>query len=118
MTVPLRGFNPNEQQPAGLPQVPTTVAAAGSAQGNAAALSKGLNYVTGSDGTKGVILPVAAAGERCEAINPTGSNMLVYPQAGGAINGGSANAALTVATKKSVILYCVDGLNWWGPVGA
>jgi len=39
-----------------------TVAAAGSAQGDAAALADGFSLVSGADGTKGVKLPAAAAG--------------------------------------------------------
>ena len=46
-----------------MPRIPTTtVAAAGSNQGNAAALSEGFNLVTGADDTKGVVLPAAVAG--------------------------------------------------------
>lgn len=76
----------------------TTVAAAGTVIGNAAALSEGFNLVTAADNTKGVILPAFVAGEKIKVKNNTsGKILLVYPPVGGKINGGAANAVYNVA---------------------
>lgn len=93
---------------------PVAVTPAGSVQGDAAALTLGcLNTVTGADGTKGVILPVAAAGTVCRVYSATATNGLkIYPGTSGTINGGSANAAITIEGKTLAILENVDGTNW------
>jgi hypothetical protein len=79
------------------------VAAAGSAQGSAAALSatKFLHQVTGADGTKGVILPATVAADAGKVhliLGTTAGVLKIYPATGGTINGGSANAALSFTT--------------------
>lgn len=90
-----------------------TVAAAGSVQGDAAALALGVNTVTGADGTKGVILPAATAGSVVEVYNAVATNGLkIYPATGDAINGGSANAAITIEGKTLAYLRNIDGDNW------
>jgi hypothetical protein len=76
------------------------VAAAGSIQGDAAALSatKILHQVTGADGTKGVKLPSVAVGNMHFILNTTAGVLKIYPSTGGTINGGSANASLSFTT--------------------
>jgi hypothetical protein len=63
------------------------VAAAGTNQGNAAALSEGFQAVSGADGTKGVILPTAVAGMIVIIKGTTAGVLKVYPATGGQING-------------------------------
>ncbi len=90
-----------------------SVAAAGSAQGDAAALAIGFNTVTAADGTKGVILPTAVAGKQVRVYNSVATNGLkIYPATGGSINGGTANAAITIEGKTFAVLEAVDTLNW------
>ena len=102
---------------AALPGVGTsiTVAAAGSAQGDAASLLAGaMNVVTGADGTKGVVLPAAAAGGKPVYVyNSVATNGLkIYPASGDDINDGSADAAITIEGKTLAILYPTDASTW------
>src|SRR5262249_31331308 len=96
--------------------VPTaTVAAAGSAQGDAAAISTGFTLVSAADGAKGIVLPTAAAGLVCIIKNVDAANAIlkIYPAAGDAINALSANAAFSIAAKTSVILVAYDAVTWY-----
>lgn len=96
------------------PQASTAVAAAGSAQGDAAALSEGLNYVSAADGTKGVILPTGYPGlGPIKVYNLHASNGLkVYPHSGGDINDGTGDAAVTIEGKTVATFDCIDGTTW------
>lgn len=88
--------------------------AAGSAQGDAANLSAGLNYVASADGTKGVILPSSSApGGIVYVYNLHATNGLkVYPPSGGDINDGSSNAAVTIEGKTLAVFVNVDDTTW------
>lgn len=92
----------------------TTVAAAGNAQGNAAALTGIVNNVTGADGTKGVVLPAAVAGLRRVVYNADTTNALkVYPASGDDINDGTADAEVSVPAKRIAIFeVALDGSTW------
>jgi hypothetical protein len=93
--------------------VPSTVAAAGSAQGDAGALADGLNYVSAADGTKGVVLPTGFPGRKVRVYNLHASNGLkVYPHSGGDINDGTGDAAVTIEGKTLAVFECVDGTTW------
>lgn len=90
-----------------------TVAAAGSAQGDAAALTGKVNIVTGSDGTKGVILPSAQAGLEVTVYNSVATNGLkVYPATSDDINDGTVNAAVTIEGKTMAIFKALDATTW------
>lgn len=89
-----------------------TVAAMGSTQSNAAALAYGFNTVTAADATKGVILPAVAAGKIVVVINTVAAVLKVYPPTGTAINGGSDNAALSMAASTAAI-YVSNGADWF-----
>lgn len=90
------------------------VAAAGANQGNAAALSLGLNKVTAADNTKGVKLPTAEAGKAVFVVNTVADKTLpVYPNTDDKINGGTANAAVTMAAGTSALFACFDGTDWY-----
>lgn len=93
----------------------TAVAAAGSAQGDAAALALGLNVVSAADGTKGVKLPAAAAGRVVFVKSTTAGQVLkVYPATGDAINALSANTALSLASGATpAILVAADAATWY-----
>jgi len=91
-----------------------TVAAAGSAQGDAGALTAdAINIVTGADGTKGVKLPTAVAGSFVIVYNPTATNALpVYPGTSDDINDGTTNAAVDTEGKTLSIFFAVDATTW------
>lgn len=99
-----------------MPVLPSaTVAAAGSAQGDAAAIATGITWVTAADGTKGVKLPAAAAGLVCFVKNDDTANAIlkVYPNTDDTINALSADAALSMAAKTACMFVCYDGTAWF-----
>lgn len=90
-----------------------TLAAAGSAQGDAALLVNSFTSVSGADGTVGVILQDEPTGTQRWVYNSVATNGLkIYPATGDTINGGSANAAITIEGKTLALLVKVDGTNW------
>lgn len=91
-----------------------SVAAAGSAQGSATLLSYVTNNVTAGDGTKGVILPAPKeAGQVCVVYHSVATvGLPVYPQSSGTINGGSANAAVTIEGKTAALFVATSTTNW------
>jgi len=90
-----------------------TVAAAGTNQATAAQVYEGINVVTGPDDTKGVILPVAVAGMKVIIKVGDGADLKVYPNTGAAINGLSANGAITVVDDVSFMLYATSATQWY-----
>jgi predicted RecA/RadA family phage recombinase len=90
------------------------VAATGSAQGDAAALTENaLNTVSAADGTKGTKLPAAATGAKCSVYNEHASNGLkIYPGTSDDINDGTANAAITIEGKTRADFVAVDATTW------
>jgi hypothetical protein len=99
--------------PPTLPLGVASVAAAGSAQGDAAALVGRLNIVTAADGTKGVILPAAIAGIEVDVYNSVATNGLkIYPASGDDINDGSQDAAITIEGKTHAKFVAVDTTTW------
>ena len=94
-----------------------SLAAAGSAQTDAAAVVSSITIVTAADGTKGVILPAAQPGESCVLFNNAGSTLKVYPPTGSAISVagtglGSANAAFSQLTYKCTLYVCQSSTQW------
>lgn len=88
------------------------ITAAGTVQGDAAALTGVLNTATG-DGTVGVVLPAAAAGLLIGVYNlHATAGLKVYPASGDDINDGSANAAVTIEGKTLALFLAVDTTTW------
>jgi hypothetical protein len=80
----------------------TAVNAAGSAIGNAANLSYGVNIVAGADNTTGVKLPVAVANATVEIFQTVNAKQLaVYPQVNSAIAGLGANTAFNTGVANT-----------------
>ena len=78
------------------------VAGATQTQAGATALPAASNVIgTVGKTNDGVILPVAAAGDTVFVRNGGANTAKIYPPVGGAINGGSANAAVTIAAGAS-----------------
>lgn len=90
------------------------VAAAGSAQGDAAALTENAyNIVSAADGTKGVVLPAAVVGKEVWVYNTHASNGLkVYPASGDDINDGTTDAAITIEGKTLAYFKALDTATW------
>jgi hypothetical protein len=89
------------------------VAAAGANQGNAAALSEGLNVVSAADGTKGVRLPTAVAGAVVIVKNTAAGALLIYPATGGAINAVAANGSYSITDLTSTMLVASSATQWY-----
>jgi hypothetical protein len=83
-----------------MPRIPTaTVAATGTNQGTAAAITEGFTLVTAADDTVGVVLPSAVAGMICIVKSSVANKILkVYPNTSDAINALSANGAISLAS--------------------
>ena len=90
-----------------------TVAALGSNQGDAAAVTKYYNKIDAADNTKGVVLPASAANGRIIIIwNASVNTLEVYPNSGGTINGESTNVAVTVAAGLIAHCICATTDTW------
>lgn len=94
------------------------VAAAGSAQGDATAItanSFALIHGTGADGTKGIRLPTASAGKLYFIKNADAANAIlkVYPATGDNINALAANAAISMAAKTAAVFVALDSDVWF-----
>ena len=88
------------------------VAATGSLQTDAAAVSYGVTKVTAADATKGVILPAAVAGRVVIIKNAANAVLKVYPATDDAINALSANAALSCAAYTAPMFVALDSTTW------
>jgi hypothetical protein len=94
-----------------------SVAAAGSVQGDAAAITAsapGNILGTGANATKGIILPAAVAGAIYNIKNADAANAVlkVYPAGTDTINALSASAAISMAAKTSAVFMCVTAGSW------
>jgi hypothetical protein len=91
-----------------------SVAAAGSAQGDAGALTAdAVNIVTAGDGTKGVVLPTAVAGSFVLVYHSVATQPLpVYPASGDDINDGTTNVAVDLEGKTFGLFVAVDDTTW------
>ena len=97
----------------GLNVAPSTVAATGSTQANAAALALGFNLVTAADATKGVKLPTAVAKQICFVKNNANAVLKVWPNTSDAINAAAADASIDMAAFTSAIFYSYNGVTWY-----
>lgn len=84
-------------------------------QSGATPLVLGSNRVTSASVNDGVRLPLTTGGGECFIRNDSGAAIKVWPQSGGKINGGSANAAdsSTLTTGSSRTYRAMDEENWY-----
>lgn len=91
-----------------------TLAAAGSVQGDAAAITAKVTTVSAADGTKGVILPATpAVGAIYQVINTVAAVLKIYPGSGDAINATAANTAVSIAASVPVYCIATSTAQWW-----
>lgn len=91
------------------------VAAAGNSQSTATGLTAGKSIVTSATGTSADGIRLAAdmgAGEIVYVANATNVALDVFPPTGGAINGGSANAAVALRANSMAVYMSLGGGNW------
>lgn len=86
--------------------------ATGTVQGDSLALTKYLNEITGGIADTGVKIIAAAADAKIVVINNTTTAKKVYPDTGDTIDGGAANASISLAAGATVHLYAKDATNW------
>ena len=96
-----------------IPSVTASVAAAGTDQGTATALTKTVNIVTSATTNQGVKLPTAAAGVSVTIINTTAVTIKVYPSTSDVIDEGTVNVAVNLAAYSSVQLVAQDTQDWY-----
>lgn len=101
------------------------ITSAGASAGAATAILAGSGHVVVTSGgnNDGVILPATSAprdlGIEIVVTNTHASDALkIYPETGGTINGGAANAALSLAGAKTATLRLTAAATWWAQVGA
>ena len=88
------------------------VSSAGSDQSGATALTETFNNITTVGGSaQGVKLPTAV-GLTIIVANTTTTNCKLYPNTSDTIEGGSANAAVTLPAKTTFTLTCKDATDW------
>jgi hypothetical protein len=96
-----------------MPSIATAVSAAGTNQSGATELAKVYNLVTTVGSGAGVKLPTAAEKLTYTVVNTTATNLLIYPNLSDKINGGTANAAVTLAAGSSVTFIAKDATDWY-----
>lgn len=85
----------------------------GSTQATGTLLTSVVNVVaTCANAGDALLLPPASKGDEIWVRNNGAASADVFPQVGGAINGGSANAAFAVANTKTAVFKCLGGLDW------
>lgn len=91
-----------------------TVVAAGTDQAGATAIANQITFVTGTGGgAEGVRLPAVSAGSIYLVYETTAATGLkIYPATGDDINGGSANAAITIEGKSLAMFVGLDSSTW------
>lgn len=93
--------------------VATPVAATGSDQSGAAALSTSDIVTISSDSAaKGVKLVTTAAGNKKILINTSATAAVLYPVSGGTLNGLSANAGVVIAASKCYYIVATAADTW------
>ena len=92
---------------------PAIVAAAGTTQGTATALTQEESIVTSATATQGVVLTPIPSG-RMRIWPRAGSNFLLYPQVGATIEGYALNAAMTMTdgAGPTSLIYNSGSSTW------
>lgn len=89
-------------------------AAAGTTVADATPMTAEFNTVTGADGTKGVLLPVAAADEIVTVVNTNAANALkVYAITGSQINALGSTVAFTVTAGQTATFVGRSATLWY-----
>lgn len=87
------------------------LAAAGTIQTNAALITRTNTYFTTVASGAGGRLPTGAMADTIWVTNLGANALLVYPPVGGAISGGSTNAAVSLAVNATTVFQCTDPVN-------
>jgi hypothetical protein len=93
--------------------VSASVAAAGTVQTDATALTKTINLVTSGSLNQGIRLPSAAAGMVIYVTNASGATLKVYPSTGAQINSLGTNAAFSIGANSTVHFIAPTTTQWY-----
>ena len=101
-------------------------AGSGSSQTTAVLIPSDFNVYTTVASTNAVILPWGVdgttagpvqIGDTITTVNHGANPLLVYPQSGGKIQNGSANADFSVTNNKTCEFFYIGGGNWGAALG-
>jgi len=97
----------------------TALTSAGTTQADALAITADVNVFGTVGASSGAILqaPAPSGGDTVLVKNGGANALLVYPQSGGTIDGGSANAAYSVAAGETAMFIAVSSTAWLVIVG-
>ena len=101
MSFPLQGLYGSASVTAGTTQT----------QVGATALTGMHNAVTTGNANDGVILPSGTNGMFLTVVNLSANALKIYPPVGGALNGGTVNAAVTLTASKNALVVYSSELN-------
>ena len=90
-----------------------SVSAAGSTQSDATVLTADTSVVTSVSSGQGVKLPSAVSALSITVVNTTSTSLKVYPNTSDAINGGDANAEITMSAYTTSTFIAKDTTNWY-----
>ncbi len=91
-----------------------TVAATGTVIGNAAAVTEGYTYVTGSNNVAGIQLPTSVVGKQVTIKNTVSTALLlVYPPALSQINAKGVNNVFNTPNAAERTFTCVSSTLWY-----
>jgi hypothetical protein len=93
--------------------VATGISAAGTAQGNATAITREINVVSTVASGAGVVLPTAVAGMRITIVNTSANALLVYPASGGTINSLALNGSFSEAAGARLDFVATSTTQWY-----
>ena len=97
----------------------TATAGTTQTQAGATALTGFINYVTTGTAADGVKLPAdRTAGDIVYVVNSSANSLNVYPNTGGKINNGSANAAKALVANMSGCYISLGSENWGAVLSA
>lgn len=106
-----RAVNGNEMQ--------STITAAGTTQGTAAAMEGDVNIIsTATVGQGGILSAYAIAGDDQLVYNATDVSVKVYPPSGGKFNQLAANTGFVLPQYTGVVCKKVTATQWLGFVSA
>jgi len=97
----------------GVHDTATGLTAAGTTIADALKLTKGVNVIGTAAASTGVKLPPFSVGSQVFIKNGGAQTVNIFPNTSSEkINGGSAGAAVTLATTKSALLFKVGAIDW------
>ena len=90
-----------------------TVAAGGSAQGDATSVAQGFTLVSAANAAKGVKLPTAGAGAMCIIKNNANAVLKIYPASSDVIDALGTNNEIEIAAYSTIRLISYNTVTWY-----